>query len=223
MKNVLLSSVLWLASSTAFAGIIDTDRNSFIDETTGYEWMDYGINNSDTYEFITSQFGIGGAYEGWRLATEDDVLAMMANIFIGLGANYENANHYGTGQLKVNDGKNINGSVMSQAFEAMGYNVVIYSGHKYEYEASYGLFESDIGLGLIEQFEYTGSERDYTQDDQAQVRTKVDFSWHTTNTSKLYSTMLIKNEVSTAVPEPSSLAVFGLVSLLLAGRRFSKK
>jgi len=147
---------------------------------------------------------------------------MMANSFLGLGATGEAPNNYGTGQLRVTDGKNKIGSVMSPIFEAMGHNYVIYSGHKYEQQAAYGLFESTKGLGLIEHYEFTGSERDLTYDDQAQFRTSVDFSWHTDNTSPLYSTMLIRNDIATDVPEPSTVAILSLGLLGLASRKFNK-
>jgi hypothetical protein len=103
----------------------------------------------------------------------------------------------------------------------MGHNYVLYSGHKYEQQAAYGLFESNKGLGLIEHYEFTGSGRDTSYDDQAQFRTKVDFSWHTDNTSPLYSTMLIRTDTVTDVPEPSSLAIFsaGLLGLFRLRKR----
>lgn len=223
MKKLLTGLILLLAPFTSSAGIItDTNNNSFIDETTGFEWLDFGINNHQTYDYVNSQLAIGGEYEGWRLATEDDVFSMMANAFLGLGATGEAPNNYGTDQLRVTDGKNKSGSVMSPIFEAMGYNYLIYSGHKYEQEAAYGLFESTKGLGLIEHYEFTGSERDLTYDDQAQFRTSVDFSWHTDNTSPLYSTMLIRTDMATDVPEPSTFAIFALGMLGLASRKFKK-
>ncbi len=223
MKKLLTGLILLLAPFTSSAGIItDTNNNSFIDETTGFEWLDFGINNHQTYDYVNSQLAIGGEYEGWRLATEDDVFVMMANAFLGLGASGEAPNNYGTDQLRVTDGKNKAGSVMSPIFEAMGHNYVIYSGHKYEQQAAYGLFESTKGLGLIEHYEFTGSERDLTYDDQAQFRTSVDFSWHTDNTSPLYSTMLIRTDMATDVPEPSTFAIFALGMLGLASRKFKK-
>jgi len=220
MLSKTLSVIGFLVLSfTANAGLItDTANDSFIDETTGLEWMDFGINNLQTYDYVNSQLDIGGEYEGWRLATEDDVFIMMANAFLGLGATGEAPNNYGTGQLRVTDGKNKIGSVMSPIFEAMGHNYVLYSGHKYEQLAAYGLFESTKGLGLIEHYEFTGSGRDTAYDDQAQFRTTVNFSWHTDNESPLYSTMLIRTDSVTNVPEPSSLAIlsaglFGLFRL----------
>jgi len=224
MKKLFTGLILLTASFASSAGIItDTNNNSFIDETTGLEWIDFGINNHQTYDYVSSQLGLGGEYEGWRLATEDDVFIMMANAFLGLGATYAAPDYHGAGQLKVNDGKNKLGSVMSPIFESMGHNYVIYSGHKFEQQASYGLFESTKGLGLIQQYEFTGSERDITYDDQAQFRTSVDFSWHTDNTSPLYSTMLIRNDIATDVPEPSTLAIFALGMFGLASRTFKKQ
>lgn len=75
-------------SCNAHAGIIDTTNDSFIDENTGLEWMDFGINNKFTYNYVASQLGTGGVYEGWRLPTESEVLELWVNTFTNLGLLY---------------------------------------------------------------------------------------------------------------------------------------
>ena len=70
-NKLLLSSSLLALSISASAGIITgTDNNSFIDDTTSLEWMKFGVNSADTYDFIASQLGTGQTYEGCMLRPE---------------------------------------------------------------------------------------------------------------------------------------------------------
>jgi len=218
LRKLIAFTTLLTLSFISTAGIItDTSNDSFIDETTGFEWMDFGVNNTYTYNEVSSLLNIGDEFEGWRIADEDDIAELMTNAFLGLGASDENPNYYGTDMLRIRDGKGANGSVLSAIFDTMGVNVVNRRGTKYESEASYGLFESSNGLGLIENYEFTGSSRDYAFDDQAQFRTTVNFDVLADSTTIIYSTMLIKNEITSAqVPEPTTLVIFavGVLALL---------
>ena len=79
---IITVGILITFSMTASAGLINTTENSFIDENSSLEWMDFGVNNTDTYDFVSSQLGNGQAYEGWRLATIDEVYNMYSNTFL---------------------------------------------------------------------------------------------------------------------------------------------
>ena len=224
MFKKILAVIGFLAFSfTASAGLItDTTNGSFIDETTGLEWMDFGINNKDTYEYVSSQLDSGDEYEGWRLATKDDVYSMMANAFLGLGARYENANNHLPGSVYVNDGEGIGGSVLYHFTDIMGYNRELNSGLSNEFQYSFGLFSGTDGLSRIEMHRMTGSYYDLAVNDDAFIMDYTNYDSKATSTSSSYSTLLIKNSSVTSVPEPSTLAIFALGIFGIASRKLLK-
>ena len=46
------------------------------DENTNLEWLDVTLSTNISYSNIITQFGAGGAYEGWRHATADEVVSL---------------------------------------------------------------------------------------------------------------------------------------------------
>ena len=60
--GIVLSISCLVNMANADVILIDTDNDSFIDMNTGLEWMDFGINNNHTYNFVASQLGEGGSY-----------------------------------------------------------------------------------------------------------------------------------------------------------------
>ena len=82
VKATFLALVVTLMSlgNLVNAAIIDTDEDSFIDTQTGLEWMDFGINNHQSFNEVSSQLGAGGEYEDWRLPSIDEVYTMWHNV-----------------------------------------------------------------------------------------------------------------------------------------------
>ena len=78
-RIVFLLSCLFLGSANA--SIINADNSSFLDTNTGLEWIDFGINDRYTYDFVSNQLGAGQRYSGWRLATEDEVVDLYFSYF----------------------------------------------------------------------------------------------------------------------------------------------
>ena len=85
MNNVVkvLGSLFMMVSATANAALISD--NSFVqagfkDTSTGLVWMDFGINNGQSYNYVSSQLASGGEYSGWRLPSADEVYLMWQNV-----------------------------------------------------------------------------------------------------------------------------------------------
>jgi len=225
IKTIIPALSLLVLSQTASAGLItDTSNSSFIDQTTGFEWMDFGVNNNDSYNTVISQLGAGGTYEGWRLASQDEVYDLWTNAFTGLGADSERnaGNLYGRNQ--VFDQDSADNTVLDSIFSMMGYNRLSYT-----YGASFlPVFES-FGLFAVSDTNSYGylslKDQDYSRG-----------SWSDSviigigNGTALFdiaqertSTMLIRDSGPlTSVPEPSSIAIMSL-SLLGLIRFRSKK
>ena len=225
MKNLFWGIAFIFSSFNASAGLItDTDRDSFIDSTTSLEWMDFGVNSADTYDFVASQLGTGQAYDGWRLATKDEVYNMYSNTFLTLSAEYINPLD-SVGRSTVIDGQNKSVSVFDDIFEIMGYNTLRREGTPFEIKWASGLFEGNDGLSLFKTYDLVGSFEKRFSGDKVSFYDHANFDYLSNSTSAEYSTMLIKSTGSgdiTSVPEPSTIAIFTLAIFGLVSRKFSK-
>ena len=114
--------------------IINTQYNSYIDTQTCLEWMDFGINTAG-YDYVVSQLGEGGLYEGWIADSDIQVKEMFAHAFLNDIVDTSYPNYYGPGNLRV-DGSWSSGrisalqqlmGVSGQATGAMGLGHQIYS------------------------------------------------------------------------------------------------
>ncbi len=72
----LLAATIFSFTTVANAGLINTSENSFIDSETSIEWMDFGITNNLTYEDVLGKLSTGEQFQGWRLATEDEIVSL---------------------------------------------------------------------------------------------------------------------------------------------------
>ena len=225
MKNLFWGMAFVFSCFNASAGLItDTDRDSFIDSTTSLEWMDFGVNSADTYDFVASQLGTGQAYDGWRLATKDEVYNMYSNTFLTLSAEYINPLD-SVGRSTVIDGQNKSVSVFDDIFEIMGYNTLRREGTPCEIKWASGLFEGNDGLSLFKTYDLVGSFEKRFSGDKVSFYDHANFDYLSNSTSAEYSTMLIKSTGSgdiTSVPEPSTIAIFTLAIFGLVSRKFSK-
>ena len=51
------------------------------DLDTGIDWLDVTESVNKSYNYVSSQFGVGGEYEGWRYATAAELENMLTRIF----------------------------------------------------------------------------------------------------------------------------------------------
>ena len=214
-----VASLILSVCNMANAGIIDTANNSFIDETTGLEWMDFGINNH--YSFDQVQALLTSEYNGWSLATEEQVVDLASNAFsFGSGGIHpSNIDLYSSYQ-----GTNGN---YNQIFDAMGYNFTSLDFYPapLDYYYSHGLFLDSFGgfaaLNILNNVDTPQNEFDVVE-----VRGRL-LNGHLSSfdgsiSNSQFSTLLVKSTPS-EVPEPTTLAIFALGIMGLAARRFKKQ
>lgn len=199
-----LFSVTLVFSYNVHAVMIDTTNDSFIDQDTGLEWMDFGINNNTSFNSVVSQLGTGGLYDTWRLPTALEVYEMWANAYLGLGVTTENPNAFGPGQLRVQE--NPTAGVLENVQAVLGGTGGI--GERL------GWFEGTEGLSYVAYFKNGGgggASGAYLYDvrDFESVRDYTDEHW---------STLLVAKPV-VAVPAPSVLIIFALGLISLGLRR----
>lgn len=224
--NTTLAGVVLCVScifNSANAGLIDTANDSYIDTRTNLEWMDFGINNIHSYNYVASQLGSGGVYEGWQLATSAQVLDLWTHIFADIDAKYyKDLNAFGPGQFFMLDGGSEAGSVIRDAVPTvMGFNYEGNIGTNEQFRQAQGMFEGDSGLAHVEFLYFTDLDPLNLTEKHDSVAFNDSFNLDFVANTPLIdrSTLLVKVKV----PEPSTFAIFALGVIGLASRRFKKQ
>jgi hypothetical protein len=205
--NQFLIGLSVLLATSANAGLItDTSSDSFIDNTTGLEWMDFGVNNIHTYSEVENL--MSSTYQSWTLASQSQVIALFDNAFGNFAYQPSTSELYRA--ASNNDVSNTN---MLAVMDRMGYGSTLDS-------ISHGWFEDDQG-GLS--YLYTRHITAGRGTGQLAYVSGLGVDWNSyrNNTNNNYSTMLVRQ--ANHVPEPSTLAIFALGMIGLASRRFKKQ
>jgi hypothetical protein len=217
--TLVLSLSLVNLIGTANAGlIVNTDNDSFIDTSTGLEWMDFGINNHLSHNDVVAQLDVGGEYYGWALPSEQQVRTMWLNAFSNLGADVYEEN-VADGNFNFKDGANEQGSVFTELMNTMSYNELRNADANNERQYSYGRYITATGMSRVTFYAYT--DRLSEQNDYDMVRFENSGSSDYTSVNESNSTLLIKMSSVVDVPEPSTFAIFALGMIGLASRRFT--
>jgi hypothetical protein len=225
--STALAGLILSISTIANAGlIVDTDNDSFIDQSTGLEWMDFGVNNIYSFDQTLELIKPGEIYSDWRLATRQEAFSLWKNAFIGMGADGEvqNPDNFDFIYAWDNSDSNPNhDSIWEDVFDIMGYN------HRYaidmiieENQAQALFFNDDGSVGYAYFNDNKNSPQfDYNADDFIVLSSLADDASHQRNqVHTVFSSLLVKPVQS--VPEPSTLAIFALGMIGLASRRFKK-
>lgn len=198
VKATFLALVVTLMSlgNLVNAAIIDTDEDSFIDTQTGLEWMDFGINNHQSFNEVSSQLGAGGEYEDWRLPSIDEVYTMWHNVanLDEVEADYENLHEYGTWQFNATD--YAFQSVWDDIWSILGVNLEqIYDG-QYIWSAL-GFFEGTDGLSFV-----SYQNRAVVGSDYIRLRDDDNFDYEQDTIFKNWATLLVCAQCGNQNPEP---------------------
>tara|TARA_R110000737_G_scaffold351475_1_gene393850 strand:- start:15877 stop:16572 length:696 start_codon:yes stop_codon:yes gene_type:complete len=221
---------LALISTFVNAGIItNTNNNSFINETTGLEWMDFGINNVMTFREVSDELRSGGKYEGWSIASETQVKALWHELYFSTAETYyahsffasTNNNPLWKDYLSIMGFNELRQDPANLMRDSLGiflgddsnlkiatYHEDIYSNNVQAHAALWDLYVTLPPLC------YDPSCGPYPNGYSQQNEERA-------NSSYLgYSTLLVRNK---SVPEPSTLAIFALGIMGLLSRRFKKQ
>ena len=78
MKKLLAFILIFGLTQNAQALLVGvTDHGDyFSDAETGLDWLDVTLSMNRSYDQVSSQFGVGGDYEGWRYASAAELAAM---------------------------------------------------------------------------------------------------------------------------------------------------
>jgi hypothetical protein len=78
----LVVLVLCMGSLSVQAGVVQMDwlsagdNKGFLDERTGLEWLDLSVTEAMSVDTVLAQTGVGGTYEGWRMADKAEVYSL---------------------------------------------------------------------------------------------------------------------------------------------------
>jgi len=104
---VLLATTLF--TNLASAALID--NGTFVTDTnTGLDWLDLTQTVNTDYSVVESQMGAGGQFEGWTLASYDQVITFLGNaggngVYDGTNDTHDiSSAHYDSGWNTENNG-----------------------------------------------------------------------------------------------------------------------
>lgn len=87
---VLAASVL--TAAPARSAIVDAADHSYLTDTaTNLDWLDVTTTAGMSFNYVSSQLGVGGQFAGWRYATGDEFNTLVSNfsgVSIPTGAYY---------------------------------------------------------------------------------------------------------------------------------------
>lgn len=216
LNRVLLTLVFFSFNllSAAQANLIESDiyadgsNKGFTIEGSNLQWMDFGINNHLSYQEVITQLGFGGEYEGWQLATREQVYNMWNTAFAPFEQTaeyFEFDNNFGFNQLHTAH----KGTLYDNVFAAMGYNQEIIGRNGLTRTTAVGVFKSHPDF--FSYIEYGQSANDFDQ--FYDYATLYDEQNYTDTTSFEVSTLLVR---STSVPEPSTwlIILIGMIGCI---------
>lgn len=182
------SQALPIVQADAFAA---GDNKASLQSSTGLVWMDYGVNNTKSFNQVVSE--LSSTYSGWRVATETEIKNLFGELFSGAQSQYIST-----------DSSNWSGSGTNST------NVLSIMGTDYNDGYSYGLgwFLNDSNkLNYAHIYDQTYYGSNYQGANICCGSTNyADYGY--ADYSYGYSTMLVKNGAS--VPEPSSILLMGM-------------
>jgi len=197
LKAALFSAMLIL-SYCVQATVINTDDDSFIDDKTGFEWMDIKVNAGESFNYVSSQLGSDGKYADWRLPSDDEVYSMWFSAF----STRENEIPPVAGKGWYKEAYR-NGGMTHYIFDMMGfvdtqeYSINNIFNNLVWFEGENGLSAAKVSVNFHQYSNYVG-ELNLTES-SSQLNNG---DW-----SSPYSSTFL---VAKTVPEPSALFIFAL-------------
>ncbi len=207
----LIAGLLVTAFSfNAHAAIIDNGTYT-TDTESGLDWLDVTLSVNRSYSYMTTQFGAGGEFDGWRFATGDELVSLVDNMG-------------GTGPYEGYSGDHEN--ITTQLISLLGDTYASYidaTGDPGDTE----ILELDFTIGIIaDSFDANSQWRAIIDDfDPSDVLSQgygadnIDVYgvyWDNSFSSYAEGSYLVRNTVEVSILSTMYLMGFGLLTLIVA-------
>lgn len=205
MKTSLIGAAvtfLTLSSASVSAALVSADWQTAGDNLitrdteSGLEWLDLTVTANTSYNTITSQFGSGGTYEGWALATHVQISAMFDHA--GGSGTYTGAN--ASHNIMFDDGL-----------------LDLWGSTQFSTGWIAGSFLADEAAGAPPGAHWVGTALDFADAGANDSVDLISQSWLDTSANSAIAPALVR----TVVPVPAAVWLFGsgLLGLIGAARR----
>ncbi len=214
-RTLGLASVLLSATTQALpivqADAFDAgDNKAALETSTGLVWMDFGVNQHQSYSEVVSL--LDSDYAGWRLPTAAEV----DHLWTGLFGSLPEWNRFfqGLGYLSTA----AHDAYFAELFEVFGNS----ADATFNIEDEFGIAETWTAKSMfgvfIKEPGVSGFVRADSPYDDIHENNAMYLEMFDTDVSGWFSTMLVKNS-ATDVPEPSPLVLSLLAMIALVMRR----
>jgi hypothetical protein len=189
--NALLISADW---KTAGDGLITQDTAS------GLSWLDMTVTADKSYNTVSSQLGVGGSYEGWRYANDDEVAALYTAAGVPVGFLQTDLTVFANAKHLVDD---LLGRLNPVGDYYHYFQAMLHGDNDSATEVTRAVVEVSVNLPALHQ-------------------TNAGINWHTwdkTWTHRSVASFLVRETLR--VPEPSTMLLLsaGLFAVALTRRR----
>lgn len=229
LRKSFLGTALLLFATTSNAAIISVSDSIFgadsvtRDTVSDLEWLDVTLSINRSYNDVSSQFGSGGDFEGWRYATGIEFATLWDNI---LGNNPSKS----LNQVQLpGDDESLDPYIqmLGDTYEADWINRFGTNQHAY-YGKAFGDYNTSSWGIIADNSTATQYFTAWAHDGSESIPGYQDFTWAnysgvtaTETFGNIGSWLVRASTPSVSVPEPSIIALFGagLIGLGIARRK----
>lgn len=214
-----------LCATPASAAIVDSPNHSYLTDTaTGLDWLDVTATAGMSFNYVSSQLGIGGQFAGWRYAT--------GNQFNSLVSNYSGvaiaAGNYGQVNMETDRIDGLLGLMGS----TLDHHYGVLFGHSYDQHWGFPEGEGlDFSYGLLADshslpgYQFLGIIYDSDEESGGDVTAAHRTYFHVSSAENHVGSFLVRDHIAAPVPEPETYAMLfaGLGLLGVMTRRRNQK